>query len=224
MNYRKLFDLCVYVTLVFYIPYKVTNKWIMLGNIILVWYVNYVWIHRHFKKSKDPELLKKYPAFMRNDMHTWMTFWGIPNFLTAIPRLIIGFGLLTIYGILTKIIFLGANTEKVDPTRRWMIKKIGEFICRGILSVSGVHEIDVQRVEDCGYKKWLGPDWKPQWDGSGTLVANHCCAWMDVLVLMVKIYPAFVAKKSVKNYPWIGLIATAMDSLFLDRVGSAEDK
>ena len=79
-------------------------------------------------------------------------------------------------------------------------------------------------MEEIDYRKWLGPDWKPEWDGSGTLVANHVCAWMDVLVIMVHLYPAFVAKKGVKNYYCIGLIATAMDSLFLDRVGSAEDK
>ena len=120
------------------ILYYMSNKWMIVANLITVWLVNRVWVGAHWTKSKDPELLKKYPPFMRNDMHNWLPLAAFPTYLTYIQRLLAGLGLLTIYGILTKIIFIGADTEKVDPTRRWMIKKIGEFICRSILYVSTV--------------------------------------------------------------------------------------
>ena len=84
--------------------------------------------------------------------------------------------------------------------------------------------MSVEYQEDADYRKWLGPDWKPEWEGCGTVISNHINGFMDVLSIKVMFYPAFVAKKSVKSYPWIGHIATAMDCIFLDRAGTADQK
>lgn len=73
------------------------------------------------------------------------------------------------------------------------------------------------------YKKWLGPNWKPEWQGAGTLISNHVC-WMDIVLTLSIFHPSFVSKASVKKYPGIGLIAQAIDCLFLDRGGSKDDK
>jgi 1-acyl-sn-glycerol-3-phosphate acyltransferase len=78
-------------------------------------------------------------------------------------------------------------------------------------------------MDGVDYKKWLGPDWKPQWEGAGTLIFNHH-SWMDILAALSIFYPSFVSKKSVKKYPFIGTIATAIDSVFLDRAGTKEEK
>ena len=78
--------------------------------------------------------------------------------------------------------------------------------------------------EDADYKKWLGPEWTPQWSGSGTIVQNHINALCDILLSMYLFFPAFVAKKPVKKYPLVGFIAQAMDCIFLDRTGTKEEK
>mmetsp|Transcript_5650 Transcript_5650/g.8936 ORF Transcript_5650/g.8936 Transcript_5650/m.8936 type:complete len:139 (+) Transcript_5650:392-808(+) len=73
------------------------------------------------------------------------------------------------------------------------------------------------------YRKWLGPDWKPQWEGSGTIVSNHVC-WADILLALVVFFPSFVSKSSVKKYPFVGAIACVIDSVFLDRAASKEER
>jgi hypothetical protein len=45
--------------------------------------------------------------------------------------------------------------------RLFLIKKVGQIICRIILFFSGLLWIHVDYQEDVDYKKWLGPDWKP---------------------------------------------------------------
>ena len=45
-----------------------------------------------------------------------------------------------------------------------------------------------------------------------------------MLSIKVMFYPAFVAKKSVKKYPFVGTVCTAMDSIYLDRTGTSEEK
>jgi lysophosphatidylcholine acyltransferase/lyso-PAF acetyltransferase len=47
---------------------------------------------------------------------------------------------------------------------------------------------------------------------------------MDIVLTLSIFHPSFVSKASVKKYPGIGLIAQAIDCLFLDRGGSKDDK
>jgi 1-acyl-sn-glycerol-3-phosphate acyltransferase len=73
------------------------------------------------------------------------------------------------------------------------------------------------------YSKWLGPDWKPQWEGSGTLIANHVC-WLDIAIFIATFFPSFVSKASVKSYPLIGKIGVAIDCFFIERASSKEER
>lgn len=73
------------------------------------------------------------------------------------------------------------------------------------------------------YSKWLGPDWKPEWENPGAVIMNHTC-FIDILFGMVVFFPSFVSKKSVKAYPFVGNIATALDCVFLERAGTKEEK
>lgn len=149
----------------------------IVGYLIMAYGLHY-WIiciklKAHYTKNQDPEVRKKYPPFVRSDVDKWHQLWTLPNIATAIPRLIIGFSLLMVYGIATYIVMIGVNADKIDKTRHTIIKIMGYFICRGILLVSGVIWLKTEYMEEVDYKKWLGPDWKPKWSGSGTLVANH---------------------------------------------------
>jgi Acyltransferase len=73
------------------------------------------------------------------------------------------------------------------------------------------------------YSKWLGPDWKPQFDHAGAVIMNHVC-FMDILIGLVHFFPSFVAKRSIKSYPFVGSVARAIDCVFLDRAGTKEEK
>jgi len=47
---------------------------------------------------------------------------------------------------------------------------------------------------------------------------------MDIVLLLSVFHTSFVSKASVKKYPGVGLVATAIDCVFLDRAGTKEQK
>ena len=71
------------------------------------------------------------------------------------------------------------------------------------------------------YSKWLGPDWKPEFEGASTIVSNHVCH-MDILLVMSVLFPSFMAKSSIRNFPFVGYIAVAIDCQFTERAGSKD--
>jgi 1-acyl-sn-glycerol-3-phosphate acyltransferase len=77
------------------------------------------------------------------------------------------------------------------------------------LYCSGVLWINMQKRPDKCYKKYLGPDWRPKFDGAGIQIANHS-SWVDIMVLLNKQVPSFVSKDSVRNYPGVGRIAASI--------------
>ena len=68
------------------------------------------------------------------------------------------------------------------------------------------------------YSEWLGPDWKPSYEGATMIVSNHQ-SWYEVFMtfFFVRPMPGFIAKSSVKTVPSVGMIATAVGSVYLDR-------
>jgi 1-acyl-sn-glycerol-3-phosphate acyltransferase len=73
------------------------------------------------------------------------------------------------------------------------------------------------------WRKYLGPDWVPTYEGASTLVCNHSC-WTDTCIYIYLCMPSFLAKKSVRNYVGVGPCSIALQSLFVDRSGTKEEK
>lgn len=72
------------------------------------------------------------------------------------------------------------------------------------------------------YEKYLGPNYE-RIEQASTVVWNHG-SWIDILVAMWWDLPSSVSKASVRNYPFVGIIAECMQCLFLDRTGTREEK
>lgn len=67
------------------------------------------------------------------------------------------------------------------------------------------------------YAKWLGPEFKINYDTPcSTILCNHT-GWFEVQYLMYKIAPGFVSKLGNRSIPFVGQIADYLDSLWLDR-------
>jgi 1-acyl-sn-glycerol-3-phosphate acyltransferase len=81
--------------------------------------------------------------------------------------------------------------------------------------MSNVWWIENIKVE-YDYKKYLGPDWKPTNERPGSIVSNHQ-SWVDIIMHMYRQPPSHVAKASIRNVPFIGHVAEAIGSLFLQR-------
>ena len=122
------------------------------------------------------------------------------------------------------IIMIGSNPQKIDKTRHTILKFLAYYFARGILYAGGIIWIKTEKMVDEDYRKWLGPDWQPKWDGSATLVANHINGFFDVIATLMLFFPALVGKKSVADIPFIGTVGRVGDPILIDRMGTKEDK
>ena len=73
------------------------------------------------------------------------------------------------------------------------------------------------------YRNYLGPEWKPTYQGASTLVCNHQC-WIDIIVMMTIKMPAFIAKMSVATTPVVGSLAKLIGTFFINRAGTREER
>lgn len=79
-------------------------------------------------------------------------------------------------------------------------------------------EVKANRPEHiCIYKKWLGEDFNPNFDQDFSLIICNHLGIYEIQYLMYKYAPGFIAKSSIKSYPFIGFIAEKLDTLWIDR-------
>lgn len=72
------------------------------------------------------------------------------------------------------------------------------------------------------YRKYLGPDWKPTYDGAGIIVSNHQAMYDTFIHLACDSRQAFIAKAEARNYPGLGGVAAAIGCIFIERAKSQE--
>lgn len=70
------------------------------------------------------------------------------------------------------------------------------------------------------YKKWLGEDFKIQFESDYSLLLCNHTGIYEIQYLMMKFAPGFIAKNALKNTPFIGYIADKVETLWLDRKDS----
>jgi 1-acyl-sn-glycerol-3-phosphate acyltransferase len=55
---------------------------------------------------------------------------------------------------------------------------------------------------------------------TSTIVSNHV-SWLDPVVLIKNIRPAFAPSEEFRNVPLLGTLASVIDSIYIPRGGSA---
>ena len=118
----------------------------------------------------------QYPAFRRNDLFWFNRPWLYLTCPFMLFRLTCVFSSLFICAMLCNLAVLGH--PKVDPIRGWRyaLIRVAQFVTSVIvLACSGVFWLQLNKSQVC-YKKYLGPDWKPDYDWRrecGCVVSNH---------------------------------------------------
>jgi 1-acyl-sn-glycerol-3-phosphate acyltransferase len=107
---------------------------------------------------------------------------------------------------------------------QWKKMKFGiSFWANFFLFANGIHlvnkKVDCEKV----YKKYLGEDYDFCDDKYSLIISNHI-GFFDVVVLMAKYSVGLMAKIDVKDYYFVGPIATAMHCLYIKRESSEERK
>ena len=177
----------------------------------------------HLLRHRDPEILARFEPFNRTDVDNWGLIKCLPMILLFWPRIITAFAFFCTHLVWIGIWMLILGGDCGRPTRDVIISTHAYWAARTCLFFTGVYWIKAERVEDADYRKWLGPDWRPQWRGAGTLIANHVC-WLDIVMAYGYFFPSFVSKRSVESLPGIKTINSAIDGLFVDRAGNKEEK
>lgn len=91
--------------------------------------------------------------------------------------------------------------------KRWLIW-IPHFLARWLVFFAGITWTKYEYPEIC-YKKWLGPDWVPTYEGASTIVSNHT-TWMDILIGMWLWMPSFTSQSYIRKYPGVGKISDCL--------------
>ena len=82
------------------------------------------------------------------------------------------------------------------------MRELFQTTCSIVIVLAGIIRIVNMRAYSICYKKYLGPDWRPEWDGATTIVSNHPNKWLDLLFACSDYCPVIIHNKS--KYPkWI---------------------
>lgn len=94
----------------------------------------------------------------------------------------------------------GVKREDVVNLEGWR-KELATVLMRSAatlcLLLTGYMGIDTEHDEKIDYKEYLGPDWKAEWDGAPTIIANHT-SWLDIMYQIHLFFPGFVARSTVE--------------------------
>ena len=162
----------------------------------------------------DKEIKKKYRPFARDDLDKISIFWCFPFYFFTIPRWIIGWINMATVAVVCKLATVSAKDIYNLPLFNYrVIKAVLQFYCYIGLKLVGFTSLTTSK-SDIDYKKYLGPDWTPEWEGASTLVCNHT-SWIDILVAVYFHYPSFASRASARNIPLLGDIMVAMSTIFI---------
>jgi 1-acyl-sn-glycerol-3-phosphate acyltransferase len=137
------------------------------------------------------------------------------------------------------------RTQLGQAMRRTHLARAGRFWSRACLLALGFWRVRWLRVASDGSRRAAGPPWRrkrlsgpaaaaPSSSSSPTrprsiittsaaedvpppcVVANHL-SWLDILVVMARYFPSFVARDGTQDLPLVGLISRQMQCLYVDR-------
>ena len=186
-----------------------------------------VYVKLYSKKLRgSPELNQKYAPFARIDYENWGFFrFALVNIFTLVVLRYVFVWCMLLANItiitLCKFIFCHKKGKIVSRRLDWWMRTLNTIPMRLKLLMIGVF-LNQKRVEK-DYSKWLGPDWKPTFEGYGIQVSNHI-SWLDILALVNVQHVGFIADVLVRDIPLIGSIAEAISSTFLKRAASKEER
>ena len=174
----------------------------------------------------DEERDSKFKAFRRPDVKWFNRPW---LFLTAhfnLAKLLICFAQLFVCALGTNLIIIGTKKDTPITGIRYKLVRILHYITSCVVLYCGGSNswMTYKRPKVC-YKKFLGPDWKPDydWKRCGSVVSNHS-SFLDIPIHAMCQLPSIIAKNEVKKVPGIGPIATASQCMFLNRSSSDSKK
>lgn len=194
----------------------------LIGIAMFEWSLAAVQPLRNRSKA-EKEIDDKHPEFQRHDIPLiqrhkliWLTPIILPRYIIAWS----GWIILWIYVNLVEAIYGRPKGNYMTKTDEMIV--LGTR-AQGILNrlMGGIRLKHIKVKAD--YKEYLGPDWKPRYDGHCTLVSNHV-SWWDILVHLSVGQVSFTAKAATTKIPFVGPVSKSIGCLYFDRGDSKSRK
>ncbi|KAL6775996.1 PGA3 [Auxenochlorella protothecoides x Auxenochlorella symbiontica] len=160
------------------------------------------------KASREEAELRA--PFVRNDRFGEFGMGNLPTCLKAVLalesifilpfRAVGSFLCLFLYWLVCRL------SSPLPPQHRAaIVVPMGKLACRSCLFCIGFFKVE-----------WVLDPAAGQGPRAGGIVSNHC-SWADILLHMSHSFPAFVARDSTANLPFIGIISQMMSCLYVNR-------
>ena len=128
---------------------------------------------------------KKFAAFQRMDLDKLTTSWSFYFwFPTTFVRLFIPYFSIFVMCIFTWVasLFKSKNVN-FDGLSFKIIRCMQMFTSRATIFMVGILRWETEFVE-YDYRKYLGPDWKPDKNKKPTVIVSNHQSWLDIMVNM----------------------------------------
>jgi 1-acyl-sn-glycerol-3-phosphate acyltransferase len=168
------------------------------------------------------DIHEKFDIFHPHDELRFWKLW-LGGFINFPIKLVLSFFIATSMKFHLQLVNYLYPKSETDPSQ-WKKMKFGiSFWATFFLYANGIRVIN--KNVDCEkvYKKYLGEDYDFSDDKYSLIISNHI-GFFDVVVLMAKYSVGLMAKIDVKDYYFVGPIATAMHCLYIKRESSEERK
>ena len=174
------------------------------------------------KNGNVVDIHKIFDVFHPHDELNFWKLW-IGGFLNFPYKFIISFFIATSMKFHLQLVNYFYPNSETDLSQ-WKKMKFGiSFWANFFLFANGIHlvnkKVDCEKV----YKKYLGEDYDFSDDKYSLIISNHI-GFFDVVVLMAKYSVGLMAKIDVKDYYFVGPIATAMHCLYIKRESKKKKK
>jgi len=174
------------------------------------------------KKGNVVDIHKEFDVFHPHDELNFWKLW-IGGFFNFPYKFIISFFIATSTKFHLQLVnYFYPNSDTIPS--QWKKMKFGiSFWANFFLFVNGIRLIPKKISCEEVYKKYLGEDYDFSDSKYSLIISNHT-GFFDVVVLMAKYSVGLMAKIDVKDYYFVGPIATAMHCLYIKRESSTERK
>ena len=189
------------------------------------WVINILLIEYALAKLKriikvDEKRDSQFPAFRRTDVKWFNRPWLYLTCPFSLFKVLLAFVALFICMIICNVLSIGYNPMQQDLARwKYKIVRVTHFCTARIVMFCACTCLwyEEEKPKVC-YKKWLGPDWKPDYEGQyvGAIVTNHQ-SFLDCAIHSMCQLPGSIAKEDTKKIPFVGPIATMSGCLYVTR-------
>ena len=162
-----------------------------------------------------PQLKAKFCASIP-DTKKWnplLTYFGLAVLVP--PRLIIVLFMAFCYMISAQFLLYKVNMNSLSGYLRVaLLRKLGSFYTRIILVGLGFIMVKNERKTDIDWQKY--PNIRKSSQKAPIIISNHL-SFTDIAYTIYKYTPALISSIHVKSMPIVGIVATGLECVFLDR-------